>query len=93
MKNDYTTNPHYLTYTFLFRGWENVLFELGSEMVMDVIRSGTSPCFVHYGAFLYFVCKVLPYFVTDQLGYLTGLPGLFMASISAAALRSVVIIN
>ena len=32
MKDDYTTNSHYLTYTFL-RGWENVLLELGSERV------------------------------------------------------------
>ena len=32
MKDDYTANSHYITYTFL-RGWENVLFELGSERV------------------------------------------------------------
>ena len=25
MKDDYTTNSHYLTYVFLFKGWENVL--------------------------------------------------------------------
>ena len=29
MKDDYTTNSPYLTHTFLFKGWENVLFELG----------------------------------------------------------------
>ena len=29
----YTTNSDYLTYTFLF-GWENELFELGSESVV-----------------------------------------------------------
>ena len=28
MKDDYTTNSHYLTYTFLFKNWEDVLFEL-----------------------------------------------------------------
>ena len=34
MKDDYTTNSHYLTYTFLLvKGWENVLFEFGSERV------------------------------------------------------------
>ena len=33
MKDDYTTNSHYLTYTFLLEGWENVPFELGSERV------------------------------------------------------------
>ena len=32
MKNDYTSNSHYLTYTFFsLEGWENELFELGSE--------------------------------------------------------------
>ena len=31
MKDDYATNSHYLNYTFL--GWENVIFELGSEKV------------------------------------------------------------
>ena len=24
MKDDYTTNSHYLTYTFLFKSWESV---------------------------------------------------------------------
>ena len=33
MKDDDTTSSHYLTYTFSSRGWENVLFELGSERV------------------------------------------------------------
>ena len=35
MKDDYTTNSHYCTLLtrFLFRGWENVLFELGSNRV------------------------------------------------------------
>ena len=28
-KDDFCTNSHYLTYTFIFNGWENVLFELG----------------------------------------------------------------
>ena len=36
MKDDYTTNSHgYLAYTLsLWEGWENVLFELGSETVL-----------------------------------------------------------
>ena len=29
----YTTNCPILTYAFLFKGWESVLFELGSERV------------------------------------------------------------
>ena len=33
MKDDYTTNSHYLTDTFLLKGWENVLFELRNERV------------------------------------------------------------
>ena len=34
MIDDYTTTfSHYITYTFLFKGWENELFELGSERV------------------------------------------------------------
>ena len=33
MKDDYTTNSHYITHTFSLKGWENVLFELGSERV------------------------------------------------------------
>ena len=33
MKDDRTTNSHYITYTFHLKGWENVLFELGSERV------------------------------------------------------------
>ena len=34
MKDDYTTNSRYLTHTSpLQKGWENVLFELRSEMV------------------------------------------------------------
>ena len=39
MKDDHTTNSHYLTYTFLqfLKGWENLLFELGSERVNPVI--------------------------------------------------------
>ena len=36
MKDDYTTNSHYLTHTFLLECWENVLFELGSERVRAV---------------------------------------------------------
>ena len=31
MKDDYTTNSHHLTFTFLLRGWENVFCELGHE--------------------------------------------------------------
>ena len=31
MKDDYTTNSHYLIH--LLKSWENVLFELGSERV------------------------------------------------------------
>ena len=34
MKDDYTTNSHYRTYTFLFKGWENVLFE--SSCLCDI---------------------------------------------------------
>ena len=33
MKDDYATNSHYLTHSFPLKGWENVLFELGSERV------------------------------------------------------------
>ena len=34
MKDDYTANSHYLIYTLLLNwGWQNVLFELGSERV------------------------------------------------------------
>ena len=34
MKDDYTTNYHYITYTFLLKRWENILFELsGCEKV------------------------------------------------------------
>ena len=32
MKDEYTTNSHHLT-DFSSKGWENVLFELGSERV------------------------------------------------------------
>ena len=28
---EYTTNSHYLTFTILFKRWENALFELGSK--------------------------------------------------------------
>ena len=34
MKDDYATNPHYLTRT---SRWENVLFELGSERVKTIM--------------------------------------------------------
>ena len=37
MKDDNTTNSHYITYTFLFEGWENVLFELGSERDISLL--------------------------------------------------------
>ena len=30
--DDLTTNSHYLTYAIIFKGWENVFLELGSEM-------------------------------------------------------------
>ena len=35
MKDDYATNSHYFTnlYISLLEGWENVLFELGSERI------------------------------------------------------------
>ena len=33
----YTTNCPILTYAFLFKGWESVLFELGSERVEQII--------------------------------------------------------
>ena len=33
----YTTNSHYLTHTFLLKGWENVLFEIGRERLNEVI--------------------------------------------------------
>ena len=36
IKDDYTTNFHYSTYTFHFEGSENALFELGSERVNTV---------------------------------------------------------
>ena len=35
MKADYTTNSHYLTYTFLYKSWENVLSKLGIERVFE----------------------------------------------------------
>ena len=39
MKDDHTSNSHYLSYTLLFtEGWENVLFELGSERDNHGIR-------------------------------------------------------
>ena len=37
MKGDHTTTSPYLTYTFLLGGWENVLFELGSERVNQIV--------------------------------------------------------
>ena len=33
MKDDYTSNSHYLTTFRLYGGWEDVLFELGDERV------------------------------------------------------------
>ena len=37
MKDYYTTNSHLHTYIqFFLKGWENILFELGSERVRDV---------------------------------------------------------
>ena len=39
MIDDYTTTfSHYITYTFLFKGWENDIFELGSERVNVAAR-------------------------------------------------------
>ena len=38
MKDDYTTNFHCITYTFLLKGWKNVLFELGSERVKTELK-------------------------------------------------------
>ena len=38
MKDDYTTNSHCITCTCLFKGWENVLFELGSERVTATVH-------------------------------------------------------
>ena len=40
MKDDYTTNSHNLTYTFLrlIKVWENVLLVLGSERVRTLLR-------------------------------------------------------
>ena len=40
LKNDYTINSHYRTYTFLFKGWENVLSELRSERLSYSWRCG-----------------------------------------------------
>ena len=37
MKDDYTTNSHYLI-NFYWKGWENVLFELGGERVKRVTQ-------------------------------------------------------
>ena len=39
MEYDYTANAHYLTYTFILRGWENVLFEHGNESVKHFVAS------------------------------------------------------
>ena len=36
MKEDYTSNSHYLTYTFLLKGWENVLYNFGSRVTHAV---------------------------------------------------------
>ena len=33
MKDNPSTHSHCITYTFLFKNWENILFELGSERV------------------------------------------------------------
>ena len=41
MKDDYTTNSHYITYTLLLTAWENVLFELGSERLTTYSRGCT----------------------------------------------------
>ena len=38
-KDDYTTNCPYLTYTYLPKGWENVLFKLGSERVKSWLNA------------------------------------------------------
>ena len=38
MKDDYTSNSHYLTHSSL-KGWENALFELQSERVNQLPRS------------------------------------------------------
>ena len=43
MKAVYITNSHYITYTFFsLIGWENVLFELGSERIKRVIPESTN---------------------------------------------------
>ena len=40
MKDDYTTNSHTTSCThFLFRVWENVLFELGSKRVEEAAKT------------------------------------------------------
>ena len=40
MKDDYTTNSHYLTYTFLSsKGWENVLLGLETDLIVDVVHT------------------------------------------------------
>ena len=47
MKDDYTTNSHYPTYTFLFRKVGRMyLFQLGSERVMGNADYQTSPVFL-----------------------------------------------
>ena len=39
MKDYYATHSHYTTYTLLYKGWENVLFELGRERAKLLVGS------------------------------------------------------
>ena len=76
MKNDYTSNSHYLTYTsFSLEGWENELFELGSEranvpLCILLCRLPAIPPLVsdvfHISVFLSSFCAPYP----DQLSLL-----------------------
>ena len=43
MTDDYTTNSHCLTYTFLFKSWGSVLFELGGEGSIIGLTSVNTP--------------------------------------------------
>ena len=38
-------NSHYLTYRFIFKGWENVLFELGNERVSELPSYNPRYCY------------------------------------------------
>ena len=46
-------------------------------------------CVFLANSFTRFVFQLVPYFVLDQMSYLTGLPGLFVACIMSGALSTI----